>query len=69
MNAQITFNLPEEATDLQLALDAGKWRSVTASLDQWLRDKKKYEDQNQIDIGEVRNYLGELMQRENLNFD
>jgi hypothetical protein len=69
MNASLSFNLPEEAIDLQLALDAGKWRSVTASLDQWLRNKKKYEDQNQIDIGDVRDYLGELMRQENLNFD
>lgn len=69
MNAQITFNLPEEAADLQLALDAGKWRLVALNLDHWLRNKSEYEGQDKIDIGEVRSYLGELMKNENLNFD
>jgi len=69
MNASLTFNLPEEQSDLQLALDAGKWRLVALNLDRWLRNKSKHEDKNQIDISEVRGYLGELMQQENFNFD
>jgi hypothetical protein len=69
MTASLSFNLPEEATDLQLALDAAKWRLVAHNLDHWLRNKSKYEDQDKIDIGEVRDYLGELMRQENLNFD
>jgi hypothetical protein len=69
MTASLTFNLPEEATDLQLALDAAKWRAVAVQLDGWLRQKSKYEDKNQIDIRDVRAYLGGSMQQENLNFN
>lgn len=69
MNTSLNFKLPEEQSDLQLALDAGKWRLVALDLDRWLRGKIKYENQNQIDISEVRKYLGELMRNENLTFN
>ena len=42
MTAQLTFNLPEESAEHQIAIDGWKWRTVVADLNSYLRDALKY---------------------------
>ena len=46
MKAKITFDLPEESHEWESALQGSKMRSTLWELDQWLREKVKYEDLN-----------------------
>jgi len=42
MTAALTFNLPEESEEHQVAADGWKWKTCVADLDQVFRDKLKY---------------------------
>ena len=44
MTATLTFQLPEEADDLDLARKGSDWRLVVEDMDAHLRSKLKYED-------------------------
>lgn len=44
MTATLTFTLPEEADDLDLARKGGDWRSLVEDLDAHLRSRLKYEE-------------------------
>ena len=44
MTATLTFQLPEEADDLDLARKGADWRSLVEDLDNYLRGRLKYED-------------------------
>jgi len=43
MKAMLRFTLPEESEEHQLALDGWKWRIVAEEMDNFLRNKLKYE--------------------------
>ena len=44
MTATLTFTLPEEAEDLDLARKGGDWRIVVEDMDGYLRGRLKYEE-------------------------
>jgi hypothetical protein len=44
VTATLTFQLPEEAEDLDLARKGADWRIVVEDLDAHLRSRLKYED-------------------------
>ncbi len=44
MTATLTFQLPEEADDLDLARKGADWRMVVEDLDGYLRGRLKYEE-------------------------
>ena len=44
MTATLTFQLPEEAEDLDLARKGSDWRIVVGDLDAYLRGRLKYEE-------------------------
>ena len=44
MTATLTFTLPEEADDLDLARKGADWRMVVEDLDGYLRGRLKYEE-------------------------
>ncbi len=44
MTATLTFQLPEEADDLDLARKGADWRIVVKDLDEHLRSRLKYEE-------------------------
>lgn len=44
MTATLTFTLPEESDDLDLARKASDWRSLVEDLDAHLRSRLKYEE-------------------------
>jgi hypothetical protein len=47
MIAKLEFTLPDEEEDLQLAVDALRWKNAVWAIDEWLRDQIKYQNQNQ----------------------
>jgi hypothetical protein len=56
MRATISFKLPEEQTELQMALDVGKYHSVLNEVGNHLRSKLKHGDPSP----EVREALQEV---------
>ena len=74
MEAILKFNLPEETSDFELAVNATKMYSIIWSLDQWLRGNTKYASDNISSdtyktYEECREKLHELMSDYNINFD
>ena len=69
MKAILTYDLPEEQTEFQLAVDGDSWRAVVRDLDQWLRAQKKYQDKKTVSVEETRDKIRELMEEHSLNFD
>jgi len=57
--AILEFNLPEEQEEYKLTLKAGDWMMVCSEMDNWLRNRIKYENRN--DLQEVRDVLLGLM--------
>jgi len=53
-----------DTAEIELALNAGKYKSALFDLDQWLRSQIKYTDIEKMDLQEVRDKLWEII-REN----
>lgn len=67
MKAILEFNLPEESSEHQTAVDAAKWKGVLWDLDQWLRSQVKHGGKTELQP--VRDQIHELMAEDNLQFD
>jgi len=46
MKATLEFNLPEEEEEHQTAFNGAHWRSISIDMDQYLRNKIKYSQDN-----------------------
>lgn len=60
----LTFDCPEENTELRQAIDGGRWEGVVWDLDQWLRQMVKYggDDEKEAEFAEiVRTEIADLM--------
>jgi hypothetical protein len=74
MQATITYNLPDDQIEFELATSAHRMHSVLWDLDQWLRGRTKYAPDG-ISEGELKAYyacreqLRELISDNNLNLD
>ena len=73
MEAILKFNLPEERSDFDLAVNGTKMHSVLWEMDQWLRSQYKYmsdeeysEDKYET-YEKCREHLRELMFENGLN--
>ena len=73
MKAILEFNLPEEQTEFDLAVNGNKWSFVAWKIDQELRSKIKYSEsitEEQRDIyQEVRNLINEYMIEQSLDWE
>lgn len=73
MEAILKFNLPEEQTEFDLAVNGNKWSFVAWKVDQELRSKIKYSEsitEEQRDIyQEVRNLINEYMIEQGLDWE
>jgi hypothetical protein len=56
MKAILTFDLPEEDTEFNEAIEGYKWKVVVLSLDEYLRQQNKYCDRPT----EARNFIEEV---------
>jgi hypothetical protein len=66
MKAVLEFNLPEDEESFEYAKNGISYSIVIDELDNWLRAKYKYENQETITIEEVRDKLAELMNERDL---
>jgi coproporphyrinogen III oxidase len=75
MKATLEFNLPEDHTEFEMAVNGYKMHSVLWEMDQWLRAQYKYmpDDEYSEDKYETfekcREHLRELMFENGLKFD
>ena len=73
--ATLQFDLPEEHQEHQDAIHGSEWKDVVWDIDQFLRNKLKYEmheynDKSCYDIfEEIRSELWEIINSKNLNLD
>jgi len=73
MKAQLTFNLPDEQNDFDMAIQGAKWWSVVWEFDKHLRSELKYN----VDLNEsqylyaekLREKLREMVYDAGLNLD
>lgn len=71
MTAQLTFNLPEESAEHQMALDGCKWKTVVEEILNRIRYDLKYNpekltaDQQTI-LENTRGFIHQCMEDENL---
>ena len=75
----LTFNLPEEQSDFNLASNASKWYLIAWDMDQFLRNKIRYPEDTGDNKGksdeyyqalqEVRDAFWENMNDRGLDFD
>tara|TARA_B110000503_G_scaffold4030_1_gene5326 strand:+ start:1281 stop:1508 length:228 start_codon:yes stop_codon:yes gene_type:complete len=75
MKAKLTFNLPDDEHEFQMAIKGAAMHSVLWEMDQWLRTQYKYmsdtehsEDKYDTFV-KCREQLKEFMNDENINFD
>ena len=74
MQATLTFNLPEERTEFELAANGLKWMSVSHEMAEYLRQQLKYHSEKYTDdqylvIEEIRKKLIDLISEEGLTLD
>ena len=74
MKAKLEFDLPEETEDFSLAVNGSNWHNAMYDLDQFLRGKIKYNNDEYTETEEellqmVRDQLFEAMADNNVTFD
>ena len=74
MKAILEFNLPEDNEEFDLAVNGNKWRDAMYDLDQWLRGKIKYNNDEYTDAEEeilqlVRDQLHEALHENSTTFN
>ena len=67
MKAILKFNLPDDECDFKIASNAMEWALSIYTLDEWLRDRIKYDYKNEFQP--VRDQLHEILEGYNLNLD
>lgn len=63
------FDADTEAVDIRTHVNAVSWKSLAWDLDQFLRRKVKYSEQNVEQYEEARDVLHQIMNSYNLSFD
>ena len=63
------FDLDTEAVEIRTHMDSARWKILAWDLDQFLRRKVKYSEQNVEQYEKARDMLHELMSDHNLSFD
>lgn len=69
MKAKLIFNLPDESVEFEQAVNGAKWPVAIWNFDQTLRKKYKYEDNETINIQEVRDLLRVELGEYNLSLE
>lgn len=63
------FDTDTEAVEIRTHVNAISWKSLAWDLDQFLRRKVKYSEQNVEQYEEARDVLHQIMNSYNLSFD
>lgn len=67
MKAVLEFALPEDKDDFKLATDGHLWYQAILDIDEWLRQKIKFEDQNRLQI--ARDELHQILSYHNISLE
>jgi hypothetical protein len=65
----LTFNLPEESEEAQVAQDGQKWKSAMWNFRQALRDKYKYQCQKTFTADEILELIKEAHKDQGLEME
>ena len=68
MKATLEFNLPEDNEEFEIASKAMDWSILAWDIDQFIRNKIKYEQDREGVLQLVRNELNFQMEEKGLNF-
>ena len=75
MKAQLTFNLPEDSHEFDMATQGSNMHSVLWEMDQWLRSQYKYMSDEEYSEDKYETYekcreqLREIMFENGINFE
>jgi hypothetical protein len=75
MQATLTFNLPDDSHEFEMATQGAKMHSVLWEMDQWLRAQYKYMSDTEYSedkyntYEKCREHLRELIRENNVSFD
>lgn len=72
MKAIIEFELPQDASEHQTALDGWKWRMILNDVSESIRHDLKYNDLPELaakPLDSLRGFIFQRMAEENLSFD
>lgn len=72
MKAILEFDLSEEGEEMRMAIDGHKWLFAMWDLDQWLRNKLKYEDLTEDEdkaYSATREWLRDLLYYKGISFE
>lgn len=74
MKATLTFNLPEDDVDFQMAINGNNSHNVLWEMDQWLRSQLKYHshemsEDKYVAYEECREKLHSFLSENNINLD
>ena len=65
----LTFNLPEESEEAQVAQDGQRWKSAMWQLRSDLRTKYKYENQESFTVQEILDLIKEAHEYQGLEME
>ena len=63
------FDTDTEAVEIRTHMDSASWKTLAWDLDQFLRRKVKYSEQNVDQNEEARDVLHQILNSYNLSFD
>ena len=66
MKATLTFTLPAEQEEHQIAVDAIKWRNIVVEIDQYLRKCMKYDNIETMRVEDLRRWVNQAVDDEGL---
>jgi len=74
MKAKLEFELPEDREEFNLAVNGNNWHDAMYELDQWLRGKIKYNNEEFTETEEellqtVRDQLHEVLDDNSITFN
>jgi hypothetical protein len=57
----LEFNLPDEDTEFETAVNGKHLATILWDVDQWLRSEQKYNERESIPVDELRDKLREML--------
>lgn len=73
MKSTLTFSLPEDQKEFELATNGSKWANLVYVIDQEIRTRLKYDetlsDSCRNELEKLRKLIYEMMKENRLNFD
>jgi len=69
MKIEMIFNLPEDDSEFEAAVNGSSLAAILWEYDQWLRSEQKHRQREQIPVDELREKLRELISDAGMSWD